>query len=552
MNRFTPRLSTIPWRKLFSVGISALLLAVGSLMAALSLPTTPASAASATCQPGSATLTPVVAINSGGPQVSIDGRTWLADQYVSGGHSWTNPSTVDIANTTADVLYRSERAGTAFSYSIPVPNGHYLVRLHFAEIYYGAPAGTPSGSRNQLVNLESGFAEVSNLNLTQAAGGVMRAFVQGVETTVRDGALSITAQANTAGASLAAVEVLRLQWCSPNTPAPPTPAPTPRTTPTPTASPTATAPQTSAAVRLFGTPRSGLPWHSGAWTGGRLDQAGIESFGTFRGRAMDFATIYSDKDSYQHMASNTWPMTTWGSFAGKLNYGLALLPSNGEGSLSSIANGQQDWVWRSIATNLKNAGHGDAMVRVGWEYNIPDWRWHATTSTVGTYKQAYRRVVQTMRSLAPGLTFEFGVNCGSGLPGSSDRLAALTQGYPGDDVVDLVGCDVYDWWTTKGFDDASWRNVMRAPYGPGVQDIADFARAHGKGASFGEWGLARQSNGNGGGDNPYFIEHMFGFFQANKDVVALECYFDEPDGYIANSLSTGQNPRAAQRYRDVW
>jgi hypothetical protein len=323
---------------------------------------------------------------------------------------------------------------------------------------------------------------------------------------------------------------------------------------TPGGNSTAT-PAQSAAVRLFGTPRSGLPWHSGAWVGGRFNASGINGFGTYRGRPMDFVTTYSEKDTYAHMATETWPITTWSGFKGKLNFGLAIVPTSREGSLASIARGQQDWVWRAVATNLKRAGRGDSLIRVGWEYNIPDWPWYANASTVSQYKAAYRRVVRTMRSVAPGLKFEFGVNCGSSLRGSNDRLAALKLGYPGDDVVNLVGCDLYDWWSTHSTNDTTWRNnVLRNPYGPGLQDVVDFARKHGKGASFGEWGLARRSagSGTGGGDNPYFISRMYQFFRANADVVAMESYFDEPDPYLANSLSTWQMPAAASKYRSLW
>jgi hypothetical protein len=255
------------------------------------------------------------------------------------------------------------------------------------------------------------------------------------------------------------------------------------------------------------------------------------------------------------MTDQTWSISTWDGFAGKLNYALPLLPSSGEGSFESIAAGDQDVIWRRVAENLVAHDRGDSIVRVGWESNIRDWRWHVTTSNAEKFKAAFRRIVNVMRTEAPGLGFEFGVNCGSGLAGSSDRLAPLTMVYPGDDVVDLIGCDIYDWWTTHATNDAMWSSkVLRAPYGPGIQDITEFARTHRKGASFAEWGLAAPTNGNGGGgDNPYYIEAMFHFFSNNKDVVAFECYFDEPGPNMANSLyGTGQNPEASATYAKLW
>jgi len=62
------------------------------------------------------------------------GNAWLADKFFSGGTSHTNTSAV--SGTSAPLLYKSERYGQAassFVYSIPVSNGNYNVRLHFAE-----------------------------------------------------------------------------------------------------------------------------------------------------------------------------------------------------------------------------------------------------------------------------------------------------------------------------------------------------------------------------------------------------------------------------------
>lgn len=309
----------------------------------------------------------------------------------------------------------------------------------------------------------------------------------------------------------------------------------------------------SAASRLLGPTRSALPWHSGAWVGGRFTAAGIESFGRFRGSAPDLVTTYLEKDSYANMVTEQWPITTWNGFPGRLNVGLSPLPLNGEGSFESVSRGDQDWVWQRLAQNLRTSGRGDSVVRVGWEMNLRDWKWHTTMSNVSLFKASFRRIVTVMRAEAPGLIFEFGVACGSGLNGSADRLAPLRLGYPGDDVVDLVGCDTYDWWNTEGHDDGTWTKVLRPVEGVGIQDVVDFARAHRKGASFGEWGLSIDNGtNNGGGDNPYYVQQMHRFFMANKDVVAFENYFDEPDRFIANSLERMQVPRSAEEYRRLW
>lgn len=307
-------------------------------------------------------------------------------------------------------------------------------------------------------------------------------------------------------------------------------------------------------TKTLGKTKSGLAWHSGAWLGGRFDAANAAKFGSWRGSSADMMTTYSPRNNYQTIANDSWSISTWKGFPGRLNYGLTMLPDDGAGSFASIADGKQDAVWRAVARNLSANGRGNSIVRVGWEANLRDWRWNVNTANAGQFKAAYRRIVQTMRREAPDLVFDFGIGCGSGLKGSTDRLAPLTLAYPGDDVVDIVGCDVYDWWTTHATSDASWGNVLHPNSGPGIQDVVTFARKHGKTASFPEWGLAKSTGGNNaGGDNPYFVKAMFEFFSANRSTVAYEAYFDEPDTYIRSSLfGARQNPKASAVYRRLW
>jgi hypothetical protein len=305
------------------------------------------------------------------------------------------------------------------------------------------------------------------------------------------------------------------------------------------------------ASRKLGPSRSGLPWLSGVWSGGRFSPSAIAAYGKWRGRPVDIVTAYSRRDSYRDIASDAWSIHVWKGVPGRLSYALAILPNTGEGSLASIARGEQDWVWRAVANNLKSAGRGNAVVRIAWEANLPDWRWGATPASAPAFRAAFRRVAQTMKKTAPGLVIDFGIGCGPGLPGSSDRTAPLRLLYPGDDVVDIIHCDVYDWWAThvRGSDPTP---LTKPRYGTGLADIASFARRHRKLMAVGEWGLATPANGRGGGDNPAFVAAMHRFLVANADVVGYECYFDEPAPYLRSSLNTGQNPKAAAAYRRLW
>ena len=75
---------------------------------------------------------------------------------------------------------------------------------------------------------------------------------------------------------------------------------------------------------------------------------------------------------------------------------------------------------------------------------------------------------------------------------------------------------------------------------------------HGKGLSIPEWGLASPADG-GLGDNPFYIEKMRSFFEANADVLVLESYFSEPETSMANSIwDPDQNPRSSAVYARLW
>ncbi|WP_116112637.1 hypothetical protein [Austwickia chelonae] len=308
-------------------------------------------------------------------------------------------------------------------------------------------------------------------------------------------------------------------------------------------------PTGNAATRLWGTSRSGKPWFSGAWVaGGTWGPQRAEGWGIFRGSSTDATVSYSNKESFARIAESDWNISVFNGFPGKLVYGLSLLPQDGTGSLATVARGDHDQVWRRQAQTLLAHGRGDAIVRIGWEANGDWWPWQAGAAHAPLYRAAFARVSRTMKAVAPKLLMDFGIGCGVGIPGQRSRLDALTSLYPGDDVVDLVGCDTYDWWNTRSTDEASFARTIRPAQAPGIADVADFARAHRKGMSIPEWGTADVSR-QGAGDNPFYIRKMYEWFMANSDVLAVECFFNEPGPGVANSLwSPVQMPRSSAEY----
>lgn len=175
-------------------------------------------------------------INAGGPAQTIDGASWIGcaalaacGGYLSGGFAYT-PQPLPIINNidwwANQALYQSEWAGgatngvppggVAFAFNVPVVNGGYTVRLHFAE---NSRSGV--GQRIFDVNIEGGPAELTNFDLFAAAGGMHKALVREFPTAVTDGVLTIAFIRRVENAKISAIEILPAGFSEPV----PTPAP---------------------------------------------------------------------------------------------------------------------------------------------------------------------------------------------------------------------------------------------------------------------------------------------------------------------------------------
>lgn len=148
-------------------------------------------------------------INSGGSGYSFEGTTWSADQYFTGGSTYAdNPP---IANTTNDALHHDERYGN-FSYAVPLPNGNYTVKLHFAEIFYTTP-----GSRVFNVNVENGQGLLTNYDILADAGAGNTAVVKQFNVAVADGVLNISFINVQDNAKISGLEIISSSGSLPNT-----------------------------------------------------------------------------------------------------------------------------------------------------------------------------------------------------------------------------------------------------------------------------------------------------------------------------------------------
>lgn len=161
------------------------------------------------------TVTANYRINSGSSTpLTINGKTWSADNQFAFDNlePFSNPKVTEIAGTDEDSLYVKEQSSNAdkkpFRYEFPVTNGNYVVRLHFAELYWGAPGSGltgGAGSRVMSVALENQQMLV-NFDPTQEVGGAT-AVIKNLPVTVTDGKLNINFSAVVNRPMVCAVEV---------------------------------------------------------------------------------------------------------------------------------------------------------------------------------------------------------------------------------------------------------------------------------------------------------------------------------------------------------
>ncbi|MGA9635222.1 MAG: glycosyl hydrolase [Solirubrobacterales bacterium] len=284
------------------------------------------------------------------------------------------------------------------------------------------------------------------------------------------------------------------------------------------------------------------PWSSlGVYTGA-ADVSGVKQFADWLRIDLHRAVDFINGSTWSTIESPTRQTRGWANSGYRIDFGLPMIPASG-GSLAAGARGAYNSHFVKLGENLIENGQADAIIRPGWEFNAPWFRWHAGSSP-GAYVAYYRQIVNSMRSVR-GQRFEFEWNPALGKLG-----VAPNRAYPGDRYVDYVGLDVYDQsWIRRWRDPvARWKDYMNQPYGLRWQ--RDFAAQHGKPMTFPEWGLTTRPDGHGGGDNPYFISRMYEWIRTNN--VAAQYYFDfdAPDG--RHELTSGEFPRSAARFRQLF
>ena len=119
------------------------------------------------------------------PLTDSTGNVWQPEDGFADGETVERPD-LAIANTKDPGLYQAERYSMT-SFSWPLPNGKYMVKLHFAETYEGV---TQVGERVFSFNVQG--REFKDFDVLAKAGGPARAYVESVPTEITNGKLLIT------------------------------------------------------------------------------------------------------------------------------------------------------------------------------------------------------------------------------------------------------------------------------------------------------------------------------------------------------------------------
>ncbi len=125
----------------------------------------------------------------------------MADQGFEGGQTIERPD-IQIANTKSPDLYRAERYSMD-SFSWPVPNGRYLVKLHFAETFEGI-----NGPGERVFSFNVQGHEFKDFDVWVKAGGPLKAYVETVPVEVTNGTIKITFTPNVENPQINAIEII--------------------------------------------------------------------------------------------------------------------------------------------------------------------------------------------------------------------------------------------------------------------------------------------------------------------------------------------------------
>ena len=277
---------------------------------------------------------------------------------------------------------------------------------------------------------------------------------------------------------------------------------------------------------------------------GAANPSQVGAFGTWLGRAPSYALDFFAGDTWTQIESPDWWLNSWQGSPYTVEYSVPIIPSSG-GSLQEGATGAYNAHFQKLAQTLVAHGQGNAILRLGWEFNGSWYHWYAGDDPA-SFAAYWRQIVSTMRSVSPGLRFDWCPTLGA----NGMWKTGVDAAYPGDSYVDYIGTDVYDQSWGSNYTDPAFRWNEFTTEQNGLNWVSSFASQHGKPITIPEWGLSLRTDGHGGGDNSYFIQHMYDWITSHN--VAFHMYFEYDASDGAHRLMTTQFPIGSAAYRQLF
>jgi hypothetical protein len=292
-------------------------------------------------------------------------------------------------------------------------------------------------------------------------------------------------------------------------------------------------------------------WSSGVYPGDGIDLAAANAFAAYVGRPLDNVHVFLEASTWQTIGYEQWEVRQYNGFPGQLVIDVPLLPSKQPDTLANVAAGNDDVYFRALANYLVALGRGNSVLVLGSEFN-GNWQTYSAFDPP-VYIAAFRHVAELLKSISPQFVIDWTGNAIDNQSGHDP----FTDDYPGDDVVDLVGVDAYDYAESDITNTKSFDRWAALPYG--IEAWANFAAQHDKRFSLPEWGLttAQSTWGSptalGSGDSAAYIRNMHEFMRRLGKKLAFEDYFNQPAAPNQNSLNgPTQMPVAAMWYKTLW
>ena len=130
-----------------------------------------------------------------------NGDQWLPDQGFADGETIERPD-LKIEGTKDQAIYQAERYSMT-KFTQPLPNGRYVVKLHFAETFEGI---TDKGQRVFSFNVQG--KEFKDFDVWARSGGFAHAYVETVPVEIADGKLDITFTPNIENPEINGIEII--------------------------------------------------------------------------------------------------------------------------------------------------------------------------------------------------------------------------------------------------------------------------------------------------------------------------------------------------------